>query len=55
MLIPNIMFVLHENQVLVVEISKYEPNFLHFTTDFEKIDFLEKETKLKEKRKKREL
>jgi hypothetical protein len=30
MLIPNIMLILHGNQVLVVKISKYEHNFATF-------------------------
>ena len=42
MLIPNIILVLHEDQVVVVKISKYESNL---ATDFEKIDFLSKEIK----------
>ena len=41
MLIPNIILILHEDQVLVVKISKYESNL---ATDFEKIDFFSKGT-----------
>ena len=37
MLIPNNTFILHENQFLIVNISKYECNSLRFLLDFDLI------------------
>ena len=46
MLIPNIMFILHENQVPTVKPRNTSAICTHFATDVEKIDFLDEEKEL---------